>query len=468
MNEYKRLGLDTLYMLVGNFGSKLIIFLLLPIYTRLLSTKEFGKIELVLSYSNLLLPILSFLMCEAVFRLAMGKREEEKQKYFTTYLIFGNITILLSFIIIYFINKIFVINFQIDIKVLFLILIVMFNYEYLKQFLKVLDFVKEYSFLGIIYTLLYTCLNLYLIKVNGIYGYFESIIVTNILLIFLVIAFFKIFKFFNIKFFDVDIIKEGIVYVIPLIPTSLIWWTINLSNRIILKHFYSLEYLGIYSVSSKFALILSTIFTIFYSSWQISAIREREKKGYKNFYKTVFKIIEIILTIAVILLLFLLQYFYKYIIGKEYIVALKYISILMFGTIFSNFSSFIGVNYVVFKRTKNAFYTGIFAASLNLILNLLLIPTLGILGACISNFLAYLLFFVLRKVDSKKIVELEISTKYLVFYIVWSLSIVVLFYNYNVINIILIIGLFIIYILFNIKFINNALKELKKKIGDKL
>ena len=105
MNEYKKLGLDTLYMLIGNFGSKLIIFLLLPIYTRMLSTKEFGKVELVLSYSNLLLPIFSFLMCEAIFRLAMGKTKEEKQKYFTTYLTFGNLTILLSFIIVYFINR---------------------------------------------------------------------------------------------------------------------------------------------------------------------------------------------------------------------------------------------------------------------------------------------------------------------------------------------------------------------------
>lgn len=468
MNEYKKLGLDTLYMLIGNFGSKLIIFLLLPIYTRMLSTKEFGKVELVLSYSNLLLPIFSFLMCEAIFRLAMGKTKEEKQKYFTTYLTFGNLTILLSFIIVYFINKVFKVDFQIDLKMLFLILVMMFNYEYLKQFLKVLDFVKEYSLLGILYTLLYMCLNLYLINLKGVQGYFESIVLTNIILILIVVIYFKFFNFYNIKFFNISIIKEGVYYVIPLLPTSLIWWIINLSNRIILNHFYSLEYLGIYSVSSKFALILSTIFTIFYSSWQISAIREGEKREYKDFYKTVFKIIEIILTISVILLLFLLQYFYKYIIGKEYIEALKYISILMFGTIFSSFSSFIGVNYVVFKKTKNAFYTGIFAAILNLILNFLLIPTLGILGACLSNFSAYLLFFILRKVDSKKIIELEVSNKYIIFYIFWSMSIVILFYNYSILNIIIIFFLVIYYIYSNIKFISNILKELKRKMEVKL
>ena len=217
MNEYKKLGLDTLYMLIGNFGSKLIIFLLLPIYTRMLSTKEFGKVELVLSYSNLLLPIFSFLMCEAIFRLAMGKTKEEKQKYFTTYLTFGNLTILLSFIIVYFINKVFKVDFQIDLKMLFLILVMMFNYEYLKQFLKVLDFVKEYSLLGILYTLLYMCLNLYLINLKGVQGYFESIVLTNIILILIVVIYFKFFNFYNIKFFNISIIKEGVYYVIPLL-----------------------------------------------------------------------------------------------------------------------------------------------------------------------------------------------------------------------------------------------------------
>ncbi|MDY4801374.1 MAG: oligosaccharide flippase family protein, partial [Fusobacterium mortiferum] len=355
MNEYRKLGIDTLYMFIGNMGSKLISFILLPVYTRLLTTKEFGKIELVLSYSNLLLPIFSFLMCEAIFRLAMKKSKEEKIEYFTNYLLLGNFTIIFSFYIFYLINKMYKINFEVSLNVLFLILIMIFNYEYLKQFLKVLDFIKEYSLLGIVYTLLYMGLNLYLIRIKGVNGYFESIIITNLILIIIIIIYFKILKFFQITKLNFNTMCEGIFYVIPLIPTSMIWWVINLSNRIILNQFYSLEYIGIYSVANKFSLILNTIFMIFYSSWQISAVREGEKKEYKYFYTTVFKVIELILTITIIMLLFFLQCFYERIIGKEYIEALKYISVLIFGTLYSSFSSFMGVNYIVFKKTKNAF-----------------------------------------------------------------------------------------------------------------
>ncbi|MCF2628203.1 oligosaccharide flippase family protein [Fusobacterium mortiferum] len=461
MNEYRKLGIDTLYMFIGNMGSKLISFILLPVYTRLLTTKEFGKIELVLSYSNLLLPIFSFLMCEAIFRLAMKKSKEEKIEYFTNYLLLGNFTIIFSFYIFYLINKMYKINFEVSLNVLFLILIVIFNYEYLKQFLKVLDFIKEYSLLGIVYTLLYMGLNLYLIRIKGVNGYFESIIITNLILIIIIIIYFKILKFFQITKLNFNTMCEGIFYVIPLIPTSMIWWVINLSNRIILNQFYSLEYIGIYSVANKFSLILNTIFMIFYSSWQISAVREGEKKEYKYFYTTVFKVIELILTITIIMLLFFLQYFYERIIGKEYIEALKYISVLIFGTLYSSFSSFMGVNYIVFKKTKNAFYTGIFIAILNIILNMILIPTYGILGACLSNFLSYFLFFIIRKIDSAKLVELKISNKYILFYTIWSFSIGFLFYNYNTINMLYIIILIIIYIASNIKFLNNILKKVK-------
>lgn len=461
MNEYRKLGIDTLYMFIGNMGSKLISFILLPVYTRLLTTKEFGKIELVLSYSNLLLPIFSFLMCEAIFRLAMKKSKEEKIEYFTNYLLLGNFTIIFSFYIFYLINKMYKINFEVSLNVLFLILIVIFNYEYLKQFLKVLDFIKEYSLLGIVYTLLYMGLNLYLIRIKGVNGYFESIIITNLILIIIIIIYFKILKFFQITKLNFNTMCEGIFYVIPLIPTSMIWWVINLSNRIILNQFYSLEYIGIYSVANKFSLILNTIFMIFYSSWQISAVREGEKKEYKYFYTTVFKVIELILTITIIMLLFFLQCFYERIIGKEYIEALKYISVLIFGTLYSSFSSFMGVNYIVFKKTKNAFYTGIFIAILNIILNMILIPTYGILGACLSNFLSYFLFFIIRKIDSAKLVELKISNKYILFYTIWSFSIGFLFYNYNTINMLYIIILIIIYIASNIKFLNNILKKVK-------
>lgn len=461
MNEYRKLGIDTLYMFIGNMGSKLISFILLPVYTRLLTTKEFGKIELVLSYSNLLLPIFSFLMCEAIFRLAMKKSKEEKIEYFTNYLLLGNFTIIFSFYIFYLINKMYKINFEVSLNVLFLILIMIFNYEYLKQFLKVLDFIKEYSLLGIVYTLLYMGLNLYLIRIKGVNGYFESIIITNLILIIIIIIYFKILKFFQITKLNFNTMCEGIFYVIPLIPTSMIWWVINLSNRIILNQFYSLEYIGIYSVANKFSLILNTIFMIFYSSWQISAVREGEKKEYKYFYTTVFKVIELILTITIIMLLFFLQCFYERIIGKEYIEALKYISVLIFGTLYSSFSSFMGVNYIVFKKTKNAFYTGIFIAILNIILNMILIPTYGILGACLSNFLSYFLFFIIRKIDSAKLVELKISNKYILFYTIWSFSIGFLFYNYNTINMLYIIILIIIYIASNIKFLNNILKKVK-------
>lgn len=462
MNKYKKLGVDTFLLFLGNLGSKMIIFLLLPFYTKFLSTEKYGIIDLVTSYTSLLIPIFSLLMSEAIFRLPVGKPYEEKKEYFSSCFFFGNISILVGSILIIILNKKFNINFFIDIKILILIIITTFNYTFVQQFLKTLDYVKEYSFLGVVYSLIFTILNIYLVKKDLEKGYFESIILTNIVLILIILFSLKLYKYISLKKINKKIIKEALKYSIPLLPTSIIWWIINLSDRIILKKYYSVETLGIYGVSSKFSLIISTIFSIFYSAWQISAIKEYQKEKYENFYKNIFKLIEIILTIIAILSLLFLPIVYKFFIDISYIRSLKYISILIFGTIFSNFSLFIGVNYITSKKTKMAFYTGIIAGIINLVLNIILIPKYEILGASLATLIAYILFFIIRKKSLDNVVKLEISNKYIIFYIILTIALILLSYNYSIKSIIGIIFITFIYVFINIKEIKRIIKKGKK------
>lgn len=459
MNKYKKLGTNTFFLFLGNLGSKIIIFLLLPFYTNFLSTEKYGIIDLVTTYISLLVPLFSLLMSEAIFRLPAGKSEEEKKEYFSSCLFLGNISILIGSIFIICLNRKFNINVFIDIKILLLVIITTFNYTFFQQFLKTLDYVKEYSFLGIIYSFIFTSLNIYLVKVKLEKGYFESIILTNIFLLIIILFIFKMYKYISLKKINKKILKEALEYTIPLIPTSIIWWIINLSDRIILKRYYPVEILGIYGVANKFSLIISTIFMIFYSSWQISAIKEYKNKEYIEFYKNIFKIVEIILTITAILILLFLPILYKFFINISYINSLKYISILIFGTIFSNLSLFIGVNYITLKKTKMAFYTGIFAAIINFVLNIILIPKYGILGASLATLIAYILFFVIRKQSLDNIIKLDVSTKYFIFYILTSLSLIFLSYNYSLKNSMLIIFITSIYIYINKKEIKKYIKK---------
>ena len=67
--DYKtKLINSTIIYSIGNFSSKLLIFLLLPLYTLYLSKEEFGVYDILLTTIYLLIPILSFQISQSLYR----------------------------------------------------------------------------------------------------------------------------------------------------------------------------------------------------------------------------------------------------------------------------------------------------------------------------------------------------------------------------------------------------------------
>ena len=81
MNKYKKLLTDTGLFVVSNFASKLLIFLLLPLYTNVLSTEEYAVADLITTTINLTFPVLTLSITEATLRFAFDKNVK-KMKFF--------------------------------------------------------------------------------------------------------------------------------------------------------------------------------------------------------------------------------------------------------------------------------------------------------------------------------------------------------------------------------------------------
>ena len=75
MNKYKRLLSNTAILGMGTFASKVLVFLLMPLYTALLSTEEFGVADLVAQTANLLIPLAAVGICDGLFRFALDTEE---------------------------------------------------------------------------------------------------------------------------------------------------------------------------------------------------------------------------------------------------------------------------------------------------------------------------------------------------------------------------------------------------------
>ena len=83
MNKYRRLLNNTIVFAIGTFASKLLVLLLTPFYASILSPEQYSIADLVQQTSNLLLPIFTASIANAVMRFGMDK-EEDKNGVFTT------------------------------------------------------------------------------------------------------------------------------------------------------------------------------------------------------------------------------------------------------------------------------------------------------------------------------------------------------------------------------------------------
>lgn len=73
MGKYKKLVGNSAVFAAGNLGSKLISFIMVPLYTYYLTTQEYGTVELITTTISLLLPMVSFGIGVGVLRYALEK-----------------------------------------------------------------------------------------------------------------------------------------------------------------------------------------------------------------------------------------------------------------------------------------------------------------------------------------------------------------------------------------------------------
>ncbi|MED4023444.1 MULTISPECIES: lipopolysaccharide biosynthesis protein [Priestia] len=429
MTREKKLFKNTMIYALGNFSSKGLVFLMLPIYTSFLTPREFGSYDLIVTIVTLLVPIISFQIQEGSFRYIIDEKEHA-QKY---QVVSSTIQIIVRNLIVSNILYILCISFF-NIHYSLLIMVYYNVYIFSEVYLQVArGFQKnlDYAIAGIINTLVNLISTLILtigfnLKIEGllisvIFGFITSLVYLEMKI--------KILK--NIKFFNKNItIRSNLVrYSVPLIPNILNWWIMNVSDRLLLTHFMGVEANGIYAIANKFPSIIIIMNSIFYLAWQESAITEYSSKDKDKFYSQMFNGFMKFQVSCLLVLLSLSPIFIYLFVESEFKEAYLYMPFLYMGAVLSSFSSFYGTGFQSAKETKGAFYSSVLGSVLNIILNLLLIPYIGIQGAAISTMLAFLVMWIMRIYQTKKYFRIKIDVKSLLILIVLTIIFTITYFN---------------------------------------
>mgnify|MGYP001069786866 CR=1 FL=1 len=371
--RYTQLARNISIFALGTLGSRSIAFFMLPLYTKLLSARDYGVLDVFQTTINLLVPVLSLELGNAVFRFTMDNKEN-KSHVLSTALLVSPLPFLsfLSF------HTLLRHNSMLDpyLSYFYVICFLTIFLGEMKQYVRGIGAVKMFALSDILQVLVLAGTNLILMVVlsMGLRGYFLSTIFAQAFsLTFLILAT-GAWKAISLSHFNRRLAWKMFSYALPLIPNALMWWVMNVSDRYLIAYFLNLEANGLYGVACRFPVLLSTVTGIFFPAWQMSAVKEFQAEDREGYYSRVFSAYTSALFILAGILLLFLKELTRVFVDSGFGEVWQFVPFLLIGTIFFSLASFLGTIYLASKNTLGAFFTTALGGSVNFLLNLLFIP----------------------------------------------------------------------------------------------
>ena len=395
---------NTGILTISSFSSKVLVFLLVPLYTNVLSREEYGTYDISITTIQLLLPILTLNIYDAVMRFFMDSKYDKKRVFsvgvkhlLISSTLFGVIVFLFSrflhqssmfaalvpytgFIFLYYISN-------------------LLN-QYFIQMAKGIERVREIAIAGVINTFVTVVLNVVLLLIcrAGLKGFYLAYICGQLCSVVFILWKIKLSNFLPFSY-DKSYEREMLRYSVPLILVSLGWWCNNVSDRYAVTILCGLALNGIYSVSYKIPSILTTFQQIFIQAWQISAVKEYldSNRDSAFFYGRVFRIINFLMCFICMTLIVLNKPVASFYYGKAFYDAWEYVPFLLVSGVFNSASGILGPILSADMNSKSLGVSSLVGAGINVVLNIILILLIGVQGAAVATAVSSYSIYALRK-----------------------------------------------------------------------
>ena len=466
MSREKTLFKNTLIITIGKVCTQLITFFLLPLYTAILSTEEYGTVDLLNTLVSLLLPIVTFQVEQAVFRNLIDNREneDEKKKIISTG-IFSVILQCIIYICIFFLISPF---FENQYKYFLATNVIAYIFASLTQQMarglgKNTHFAIG-SFLSAFTTIIFNLLFLVVFKF-GAYGMLMANMLGQIICTIYNIISLKLYKYISISEFKKAILMKLWKYSLPLIPNAISWWVFNASDRVVVSGILGVAQNGILSAAHKFSSVFITLYNIFNLSWTEMVSLHIGDSDAKEFLNKMTNMMLRFFTAMAVGIIACMPFVYPIMINEKFSDGYNLVPIMMLGCIFNVVVGLISTIYVAKKNTKAIANTSIVSAVINITVNLCLIKFIGLYASTIANLTAYFVMSVYRLYDlKKKYFEIKIDRTFIIATILVLIPILIAFYSNNMILYIIGLDIAVVYAyVINRKNLNKIFKMIFKR-----
>ena len=453
---------------LSNFSTKLLSLFLVPLYTGILTTEEYGIFDLVMVTVELLVPIITLNISDALMRFLLDPQRNKTNitevglKYITISLLVASLIILVCSQL-----PIFEIYSELF-ALIWLYFLTHLIHQFLIQYAKGMDAVRDIGIVSVLSAIISLSLNIILLVVfgMGIKGFFVStIIATSFSALYLFVRL-KLWHRIRLHKVDRQLEKEMLSYSIPLIFTAVSWWANSSLDKYVITFFCGVAANGLISVAYKIPSIMNTIQSIFIQAWQISAIKEYEEGKELKFYENTFWGFNMFLCGAGFGLILLSKFIAGLMFSNDFYQAWIYVPFLIIASIINSASGFLGPMLSAEKKTKVFAVAAIVGLVTNFVLNVVLVYVFGIQGATIATVISSFSMYAVRKRSVFKFIS---PLKHMAIIFQWILlcaQAVIKIFELSV-WFELLIGF--ILIMLNIGFIKNVIQAIiKKRHADKI
>ena len=371
MGKYKNLLVNIGLFTLNTVSTKLITFLLVPLYTYFLTAAQYGVTDMSLTVAGLVTPVVTLSIGDATTRYIIDD-PDDKERYISVgfwVTLFGCLIMLLLlpllglsifgglgnykwFYLAYFASS-------------------AFN-AYLANVARGLNQIKLITWASIASSLVSALSAGLLIGLLNwkVEGYFVSLIFGGLVAIVLYLIFGGSWKYVRIpkKERDRHFLKMMLLYSVPLMPNAIFWWVGTSVNRFFITSMLGIGASGLFAAASKIPNVMNMVSSTFWQAWLASLLLQ--KKFYDSW---------------------------------------PIIPVLILAFLFNVFAGFYGTVFTASMKTKHLMTSTAAAAIVVVVLTWLLVRIMGLQGAAWAMVGSNLVMYVIRVAMAHPIVRIAVN-----------------------------------------------------------
>lgn len=381
---------NTAILSFGTVVPRFVNLVTLPILTGCLSRADYGTYDLVVSMVTLLLPVATLQLQAAAFRFLIEARGDNgRQRAIVT-----NILVMTTGLSIAVLAVLFFLLPEVDVFGRFLICgyyLMDILVATLRQIARGLSRNAVYS-ASVILNSVSECaavVGFVLLLGFGLNGALAASLLGQATSLVLLAIGIRIFSFLDLHSLSKGLIKELVSYSWPLIPNSLSSWAISMSDRLVLTLMLGIESSAIYAAAMRIPNMLGIFQSAFSLAWQENASLSNSDADRDEYYSKTFDMIFNLLVGGLALLIAASPLLFSILIQGDYEESYVHMNILFLGALASSVSTFFGGIYIAHRRTKEIGTTTAAVAVINLVIEIALVPLIGLFSASLAYTFSY-------------------------------------------------------------------------------